>query len=85
MTPCAQPHPTLSTPSVGVDSHPVTGCPHTKTKTKTLDRDLRPEEIAKSENVTNAAGLWKEEAPGSNVGALPFSAGALSSPSGDAA
>lgn len=61
MTACQHPVPTLSTPSVGVLSHPVTGCAHTKTKTKTLDRDLRPEEIAKAETVTKVArGLWRK-------------------------
>lgn len=57
----------VCTQSVGVVSHRVTPCAHTKTKTETLDRDLRPEEIAKAEIVTNVAWLGREEAPGPTV------------------
>ena len=61
---------TVCTPSVGVVLHRVTPCPHTKTKTKTLDRDLRPEEIANAEIVTNVAWLGKDE-PSTNGSAPP--------------
>lgn len=55
--------------------HPVTPCAHTKTRPETLDRDLRPEETAKAENVTNVAGLWREEEPRANGSALPPAGG----------
>lgn len=59
---------TVGTPSLGVVSHRVTPCAHTKTKTKTLDRDLRPEEIADAFATDLSHGLGKEE-PDRNVGA----------------
>ncbi|QKC81523.1 hypothetical protein EB232_07575 [Mesorhizobium sp. NZP2077] len=54
----------------------MTPCAHTKTKTKTLDRDLRPEEIAKAESVTSVEGLRREEEPGPNVSVSIFEASA---------
>lgn len=69
MRPCRHPVVTLCTPSVGVVLHPVTGCAHTKTKTETLDRDLRLAQIAKAQPAISAArGLWRKREPGSNVG-----------------
>ncbi|QKD01506.1 hypothetical protein EB235_08255 [Mesorhizobium loti R88b] len=52
----------------------MTPCAHTKTKTETLDRDLRPEEIAKAESVTNVEGLGREGEPGPNVSVPIFEA-----------
>lgn len=69
MTPCRHPVVTLSTPSVGVLSHPVdTLCTH-QDQDLYLYPDLRPERSGKAEAVINVAGLRREKASRSDIGA----------------